>query len=73
MLVLAFAVAFLVHLLLYSLAPTVAIVMESMRLNHTEFGLIFAAAMVSLVPCRLPWGVLADRWRCRCCSDTLST
>jgi nitrate/nitrite transporter NarK len=70
--VLAFAVAFLVHLLLFSLAPMVAIVMDSMHLNHTEFGLVVPVAMVSLVPCRLPWGVLADRWSCRCCLDTSS-
>jgi len=61
MLILAFAVAFLVHLLLFSLAPMVAIVMDSMQLNHTEFGLVFSVTMVSLILFRLPWGVLADR------------
>jgi len=61
MLVLAFAVAFLVHLLLFSIAPMVAIVMDSMHLNHTEFGFVFSVTMISLILFRLPWGVLADR------------
>jgi cyanate permease len=61
MLALAFAVAFLVHLLLFSIAPMVTILMDSMRLSHTQFGFVFSVTMVSLILFRLPWGMLADR------------
>ena len=56
MLVLAFIVAFLVHLLLFSIAPMVTIVMEAMSLSHAQFGFVFSVSMISLILFRLPWG-----------------
>ncbi len=57
----AFVIAFLMHLLLFSIAPMVSLVMLEMNLNHTQFGLAFSMSMVSLIVFRLPWGLLADR------------
>lgn len=57
----AFVIAFLMHLLLFSIAPMVSLVMLEMNLNHTQFGLAFSMSMVSLIIFRLPWGLLADR------------
>jgi len=57
----AFVIAFLMHLLLFSIAPMVTPVMREMSLNHTQFGLVFSMSMVSLIIFRLPWGLLADR------------
>ncbi len=57
----SFAIAFLVHILLFSIAPMVTSVMREMGLNHTQFGLAFSMSMVSLIVFRLPWGLLADR------------
>ncbi len=61
MFVQAFAIAFLVHLLLFSIAPMVSPVMREMNLSHTQFGLAFSMSMVSLIIFRLPWGLVADR------------
>jgi len=58
---LAFAVAFVVHLLVFSVSPMVHVLMEEMNLSHAQFGLIFSSAMVSLMIFRLPWGLVADR------------
>ena len=59
--VMAFTIAFEVHLLLFCLSPMVSVVMEEMRLTHAQFGLVFSVAMVSLILFRLPWGLVADR------------
>src|SRR4030042_1153953 len=61
MLVFAFAIAFLLHLLLFATAPMASLVMEEMELSHTQFGIVFAAAMVSLVIFRIPWGLIGDK------------
>ena len=61
MLAFSFAIAFLLHLLLFSTAPMASIIMEQMQLSHTQFGIIFAAAMISLVIFRIPWGLISDR------------
>ncbi|MFC2008620.1 hypothetical protein ACFLUT_01000 [Chloroflexota bacterium] len=53
---LAFAVALTVHLLIFSISPMVHVLMDEMQLSHAQFGLIFSAAMVSLILFRLPWG-----------------
>ncbi len=58
---LAFAIAFLVHLQLFSLSPMVELIMSEMRLTHAQFGMVFSAAMISLILFRLPWGLVADR------------
>jgi len=58
---LAFAVAFSVHLLIFSVSPMVGVLMAEMDLSHAQFGMIFSAAMISLILFRLPWGILADR------------
>jgi len=58
---LAFAVAFVVHLLIFSISPMVHVLMDEMELSHAQFGLIFSSAMVSLILFRLPWGLVADR------------
>ncbi len=57
----SFAVAFVLHLLLFCTAPMVTVIMDEMELSHTDFGFIFAAAMISLVIFRIPWGLLGDR------------
>ena len=61
MLAFSFAIAFLLHLLLFATAPMASLVMEKMELSHTQFGIIFAAAMISLVIFRIPWGLISDR------------
>jgi CP family cyanate transporter-like MFS transporter len=58
---LAFAIAFVVHLLLFCVSPMVGVLMGEMHLSHAQFGTVFSAAMVSLILFRLPWGLLADR------------
>ena len=58
---LAFAVAFVVHLLLFCVAPMVGVLMAEMDLSHAQFGSVFSVSMVSLILFRLPWGLLADR------------
>jgi len=58
---LAFAVAFLADLLLFSTSPMVDVLMAEMRLSHAQFGMLFSAAIVSLLFSRLPLGLLADR------------
>ena len=57
----AFAIAFVVHLLLFCLSPMVSVIMDEMHLSHAQFGLAFSVAMISLILFRLPWGLLADR------------
>ena len=57
---LAFAVAFTVHLLIFSISPMVHVLMDEMHLNHAQFGVIFSVAMISLILFRLPWGLVAD-------------
>jgi len=61
MLMFSFTVAFLLHLLLFSTAPMVTVVMEEMRLSHADFGLVFSVAMISLILFRIPWGLIGDR------------
>lgn len=61
MFALAFAVAFLADLLLFSLSPLVHVLMAEMRLTHAQFGMLFSAAIVSLMFARLPLGLVADR------------
>lgn len=61
MLMLAFVIAFLVHLLLFGTAPMVSLIMKEMALSHTDFGFIFSAAMISLILFRIPWGLAGDR------------
>jgi cyanate permease len=58
---LAFAVACLSDLLLFSLSPMVHVLMAEMHLSHAQFGMLFSAAMVSLMLARLPLGLVADR------------
>ena len=61
MLVLAFGIAFLMPLLNFGTAPMVTDIISEMGLSHTEFGLIFSVAVLSLMLCRIPWGLLGDR------------
>jgi len=61
MLSFAFAIAFLLHLLLFATAPMVTVIMEEMNLSYAEFGLVFSAAMISLIFFRVPWGYIGDR------------
>ncbi len=61
MLAFSFTIAFLLHLLLFSTAPMVTIIMKEMELSHTGFGLIFSVAMISLILFRIPWGLMVDR------------
>ena len=58
---LAFAVAFLADLLLFALSPLVHVLMAEMQLSHAQFGLLFSAAIVSLMFARIPLGLVADR------------
>lgn len=57
----SFAIAFVLHLLLFCTAPMVTIIMEEMHLSHADFGFVFAAAMISLVIFRIPWGLVGDK------------
>lgn len=57
----SFVIAFLLHLLLFGTAPMVTSIMEEMSLSHADFGLIFSAAMISLLLFRIPWGLIGDR------------
>jgi len=57
----SFVIAFLLHLLLFATAPMVTQVMKEMGLSHADFGLVFSAAMISLVLFRIPWGLIGDR------------
>lgn len=61
MLALSFGIAFLLHLLNICIAPMVNDIMSEMGLSHTEFGLIFSVAVLSLMLFRIPWGLLGDR------------
>jgi nitrate/nitrite transporter NarK len=61
MFALAFAIAFLVHLLLFCLSPMVEILMAEMQLSHAQFGFVFSAAMISLILFRLPSARLRRR------------
>ncbi|MFH1756536.1 MAG: MFS transporter [Pseudomonadota bacterium] len=61
MLSFSFIIAFLLHLLLFATAPMATAIMEEMRLSYAEFGLVFSAAMVSLILFRIPWGFVGDR------------
>jgi len=58
---LAFAIAFLSDLLLFSSSPMVHVLMAEMHLSHAQFGLLFSAATLSLMFSRLPLGLVADR------------
>ena len=61
MLAFSFIIAFLLHLLLFSTAPMVTVIMEEMNLSHADFGIIFSVAMMSLILFRIPWGMTGDR------------
>ena len=61
MLAFSFAIAFLLHVLLFATAPMVTEIMEEMDLSHVQFGLAFSVAMISLILFRIPWGLVSDR------------
>jgi cyanate permease len=61
MLSFSFAIAFLLHLLLFATAPMVTTIMREMALSHAGFGTLFSAAMISLILFRIPWGMIGDR------------
>ena len=54
-------VAFLADLLLFATSPMVDVLMSEMRLSHAQFGMLFSAAIVSVLCARLPLGLVADR------------
>ena len=57
----SFIIAFLLHLLLFVTAPMVTQIMKEMNLSYADFGLVFSAAMISLLLFRIPWGLIGDR------------
>jgi cyanate permease len=57
----SFVIAFLLHLLLFVTAPMVTQIMKEMNLSYADFGLVFSAAMISLLLFRIPWGLIGDR------------
>jgi CP family cyanate transporter-like MFS transporter len=57
----SFIIAFLLHLLLFATAPMVTQIMKEMNLSYADFGLVFSAAMISLLLFRIPWGVIGDQ------------
>lgn len=61
MLSFSFAIAFLLHLLLFATAPMVTMMMGEMGLSHADFGFVFSVAMISLIVFRIPWGLIGDR------------
>lgn len=58
---LAFAVAFLADLLLFSVSPLVDALMTELHLTHAQFGMLFSVSIVSILVARLPLGLVADR------------
>jgi len=61
MLMFSFSIAFLLHLLLFAIAPMATILMEEMEVSYAQFGFAFSVAMGGIVVFRIPWGLLADR------------
>ncbi|MFW6385617.1 MAG: CynX/NimT family MFS transporter [Candidatus Hadarchaeota archaeon] len=61
MISLTFILSFLLHLLLFCTAPMVDHIMGDMGLTNAQFGIIFSAAMASLLLLRIPWGIVGDR------------
>jgi cyanate permease len=57
----SFVIAFLLHLLLFVTAPMVTQIMMEMHLSYADFGVVFSAAMISLLLFRIPWGLIGDR------------
>ncbi len=57
----SFIIAFLLHLLLFTTAPMVTQIMKEVNLSYADFGLVFSAAMISLLLFRIPWGFIGDR------------
>ena len=57
----SFAIAFMLHLLLFATAPLSTIIMKEMNLSHAGFAFIFGIAMISLILSRIPWGIIGDR------------
>jgi len=57
----SFVIAFLLHLLLFATAPMVTQIMKEMNLSYADFGIVFSAAMISLLLFRIPWGLIGDR------------
>ena len=58
---LAFAVAFLADLMLFSVSPMVDVLMTELHLTHAQFGMLFSISIVSILLARLPLGLVADR------------
>jgi len=58
---LAFAVALLADLLLFSVSPMVDVLMTELHLTHAQFGMLFSVSIVSILFARLPLGLVADR------------
>ena len=58
---LAFAVAFLADLMLFSVSPMADALMDELRLTHAQFGMLFSVSIVSILLARLPLGLVADR------------
>jgi len=56
----SFAIAFMLHLLLFATAPLSTVMMKEMSLSHAGFAFIFGIAMISLVASRIPWGIIGD-------------
>ena len=66
----SFAIAFMLHLLLFATAPLATIMMKEMNLSHAGFAFIFGVAMISLIIFRIPWGgYRRPDWFSTCLSD----
>jgi len=60
-LILAFLVTLIEHLLLFSSSPLLLRIMPEMNLTYTEAGFILPIAFLAIIPLRIPWGIFGDR------------
>jgi len=60
-LILAFLVTLIEHLLLFSSSPLLLRIMPEMDLTYTEAGFILPIAFLAIIPLRIPWGIFGDR------------
>jgi len=61
MLLLAFLISFVLHLLLFGTAPMVDEIVGEMGLTYAKFGFIYSIVMITLIVLRIPWGVFIDK------------
>ncbi len=58
---LAFSLAFIEHILLFSYSPLIPDVVEGFGLSYAEAGAVFSICIAMLILLRIPWGVVVDK------------